>query len=86
MIEDEGKKMPNKKKKYTSKRARVERNRLIFIISVVVVICIAVILAIIFWNPDKSGEGGDSSLSSCLLYTSQSMISQKRRENRFLPF
>ena len=64
MIEDEGKKMPNKKKKYTSKRARVERNRLIFIISVVVVICIAVILAIIFWNPDKSGEGGDSSLSS----------------------
>ncbi len=56
--------MPSKKKKYTSKRARVERNRLIFIISVVVVICIAVILAIIFWNPDKSSKGGDSSLSS----------------------
>ena len=53
--------MPKKINSF-NKRKRSERNRLIFIISAVAVVCIVLIIAIILWNP--SDQANNSSLDS----------------------
>mgnify|MGYP001053716092 CR=1 FL=1 len=64
--------MPKKINNF-NKRKRNERNRLIFIISAVAVVCIALIIAIILWNPSDQAEN-NSSLDSSSLTSGNSSV------------
>lgn len=64
--------MPKKINSF-NKRKRNERNRLIFIISAVAVVCIALIIAIILWNPSDQAEN-NSSLDSSSLTSGNSSV------------
>ncbi len=74
--------MANKHIKYNFKRARAQRNRLIFLISAVVIVCLAVILAIIFWNPGgETGGKNDSSQSEEFVSSSDNSSSAEPEES-----
>lgn len=64
--------MPKKINSF-NKRKRNERNRLILIISAVAVVCIALIIAIILWNPSDQAEN-NSSLDSSSLTSGNSSV------------